>query len=50
MNERLKSLVAIKDTLNKIRVSGREDCYAVVAINNELDKLISQEKEAVNDG
>ncbi len=50
MSETLKSLVAIKETLNKIRVSGRDDCYAVVAINNELDKLISAEKEVIDNG
>lgn len=50
MDERLKSLSAIKDALNRISVSGRDDCYAIVAINNELDKLISQEKEMMNDG
>ena len=51
MNEKLESLSAIKETLNRIRVTGREDCYAVVAINNELDKLIKQEqKEEVSDG
>lgn len=44
MNERLNSLQAIKDTLNRIRVTGREDCYAIVAINNELEKLIKQEE------
>ena len=50
MSEKLKSLVAIKETLNKIRVSGHDDCYAVVAINNELDKLISAEKEVIDNG
>lgn len=45
MEERLESLRAIKDTLNRIRVTGREDCFAIVAINNELDKLIKQEVE-----
>lgn len=50
MSEKLKSLCAIKETLNKIRVSGRDDCYAVVAINNELDKLISAEKEVIDNG
>lgn len=45
MNERIESLKAIKETLNQIRVTGRSDCFAVVAINNELDKLIKQEAE-----
>lgn len=45
MEERLESLRAIKDTINRIRVTGRDDCYAIVAINNELDKLIKQEGE-----
>ena len=45
MNERLESSKAIKETLNQIRVTGRADCFAVVAINNELDKLIKQEAE-----
>ncbi len=40
-----KSLQAIKDAVNRIMVSGRNDCYAIVAINNELDKLIEQEQE-----
>lgn len=50
MEENLKSLIAIKDTLNNIRVQGRDDCYAVVAINNELDKLIQLAKEAIKNG
>lgn len=45
MTEQQKSLTAIKETLNRIHVSGRDDCYAIVAINNELDKLIKQEAE-----
>lgn len=45
MEGRLESLRAIKDTINRIRVTGRDDCYAIVAINNELDKLIKQEGE-----
>lgn len=48
MQEKLKSLVAIQETLNRLRVSGRDDCYAVVAINNELDKLIQWVKEVEN--
>lgn len=50
MKERLESLLAIKDTLNRVRVTGREDCYAVVAINNELDKLIKWAKAVTPDG
>lgn len=48
MQEKLEILIAIQETLNRIRVSGRDDCYAVVAINNELDKLIKWAKEATN--
>lgn len=48
MQEKLEILIAIRETLNRIRVSGRDDCYAVVAINNELDKLINWAKEATN--
>lgn len=48
MQEKLEILIAIRETLNRIRVSGRDDCYAVVAINNELDKLIKWAKEATN--
>lgn len=50
MKERLDSLQAIKNALNNIRVTGRDDCYAIVAINNEIDKLIQMEKEVGENG
>lgn len=38
--ERMKESIAlIRNALNRVRVSGREDCYAIVAINNELDRM-----------
>lgn len=38
--ERMKeSINLIRAALNRVRVSGREDCYAIVAINNELDRM-----------
>lgn len=50
--ERMKESIAlIRTALNRVRVSGREDCYAIVAINNELDRMeksLERESEGEN--
>lgn len=39
MESMKESINLIRTALNWVRVSGREDCYAIVAINNELDRM-----------
>lgn len=39
MESMKESINLIRTALNRVRVSGREDCYAIVAINNELDRI-----------
>lgn len=39
MEEQRQSLDLIRAAVNRLRVAGKDDCYTVVAINNELDKL-----------
>ena len=39
MESMKESINLIRTALNRVRVSGREDCYAIVAINNELDRM-----------
>ena len=39
MEKMKESIDMIRAALNRLRVSGKEDCYAIVAINNELDRM-----------
>lgn len=49
--ERMKeSIDRIRAALNRLRVSGRDDCYVIVAINNELDRMEKQLEGGEADG
>ena len=51
MESMKESINLIRAALNRVRVSGREDCYAIVAINNELDRMektVERESEGEN--
>ena len=49
MESMKESINLIRTALNRVRVSGREVCYAIVAINNELDRMEKAVERATED-
>ena len=50
MENMKESIDMIRAALNRLRVSGKEDCYAIVAINNELDRMEKTIERTVENG
>lgn len=50
MEKMKESIDMIRVALNRLRVSGKEDCYAIVAINNELDRMEKTIERTVENG
>lgn len=50
MEKMKESIDMIRAALNRLRVSGKEDCYAIVAINNELDRMEKTIERTVENG